>query len=82
MSDPSTHFTDMAERLKRNIPEEFQGAYVIVTPDNQVIQGAFFAPKGDPNQFWGYVSGHVQVAATESQLKAEAAEGLNRGRLR
>lgn len=80
ISKPADHFSAMAERINKN-PEEFQGAYVIVTPSGDVLSQSFFDPKGDNIQFWGFLSGAVQVAATEAQIDMETKMGLRQPRI-
>lgn len=77
---PADHFTAMAERILRNKAEEFQGCYVIVDPSGKVISQAFFGPEGDRSQFWGFVSGVVQVSTVEASQEEERRLGFNRVR--
>ncbi|TXH12414.1 MAG: hypothetical protein E6R03_12950 [Hyphomicrobiaceae bacterium] len=70
-SSPADNFIAMAERIRRNDPKEFQGAFLIVSPDGTVQSHAFFDPEGDEMAFWSFVSSVVQVASTEAQTKME-----------
>lgn len=75
---PDTVFTEMAERIKRNSPSEFAGAYVIVSPSGDIIiSSAMFDPAPNPVAFWGAVKTRVEIAASEF-LDAEARKEQNR----
>ena len=77
---PQDHFTAMAERISRNVPTEFAGAFCIVAPDGSVLSHAFFDPAGDVASFWGFINSSVQVAATQAIQKEELAFGRQPGR--
>lgn len=68
---PVEVFTAMAERIARNDPKEFQGAYIIIAPDGKIISHLFVDLEGDENSFWGFVASAVQIASTEAQVRAE-----------
>ena len=58
----------IAERLERNPPEEFSGAYVVIPPDSaEPIDAISIKSKPDPVSFWSSVEGAVQLAIAELQ---------------
>lgn len=60
--DPALIFDEMASRIRRN-PGEFAGAYVVIGPDNIVIQNAFFSPAKNVATFWGMAKTHISLEA-------------------
>ena len=58
--DPAMIFRSMALRIERNTPEEFQGAFVILTPDGVVLSNAVFDPVGDPEGFWALLQTAIE----------------------
>lgn len=79
--NPAATFRAMAERIDKN-PDEFQGCYLIISPNGDILSQAFFDPKGDNVQFWGFLAGAVQIAAVEAQQAEEAKMGLLRPGMR
>lgn len=61
----SSPFKEMADRIERNLKEEFSGALLIVPPNGEPIAVLLTDPKPDMEAFWAMVSGKVQVATTE-----------------
>ena len=49
---PAQPFREMVERIERNLESEFQGAFVILTPDGVILSSAVFDRVGDPQGFW------------------------------
>lgn len=76
---PDQTFTEMAERILRNPPEEFAGAYVIISPKGTVLSHAFINPTGDESSFWGFINASVQTAGTEAVEREEVAGLVQRG---
>lgn len=68
---PSDSFRAMADRIDRNDPKEFAGAYLLIAPDGTVLSHLFVNPGGDASSFWGFVLSAVQIAGAESVQKEE-----------
>lgn len=76
---PADLFREMAQRLERNEPGEFQGAYLIIPPSGKPVSQAFVDPSGDEVAFWGFVQAQVVTAGTEAIGDAERKLGLGIG---
>ena len=66
--EASALFHQIAERLERNPPEEFSGAYLVVPPSEvEPLDGLFLKSKPDPVSFWSGVQGAVELAISQFQ---------------
>lgn len=64
-SKPAQQFIDLAERIDRNRPEDFAGAYLIVPPNGgEPISGIFIGPSDLP-AFLAFVKSKVEIAHQE-----------------
>lgn len=70
---PAQIFRALADRIERNDPTEFAGAYLIISPSGSVLSHTFIDPKGDESQFWGHINGAVTIAGAEAVQKEEEA---------
>jgi len=57
----------MASRIDRNLPEEFGGAFLVVSPKGKVVSYAAFDPTPDEAAFWALVDAAIQTAVKEWQ---------------
>lgn len=72
-------FREMAERIERNLPEEFAGAILIVPPTGDPIAVMIADPKKDMEAFWGVAMAKIQIATNEFQAtKIGGQHGFNR----
>lgn len=69
--DPASVFEEMAARIRRN-PGDFSGAYVVVGPENTVVQNALFSPSKNVATFWGLTKTHISLEADNAAQAAEA----------
>jgi len=74
---PAEFFRDMADRIERNTPEEFQGAFLILAPDGTVISASLFDPKPDEGAFWALIGSAVETAVNAFRQK-EMLQGQRR----
>lgn len=73
MIEASKPFDDMSARIKRNVPEEFGGAFLIVSPTGEVVSYAAFDPSPDEASFWALVGSAVQNAIAEFHVREQGA---------
>ena len=74
--DAAKLFRDLAERLERNPPEEFSGAFLIVPPgDGEPIDGLSVATKPNAVVFWTTVSGQLDLAISEYKAREQQMGG-------
>lgn len=64
-------FEEMAVRIKRNLPEEFAGAMLIVPPTGDAIAVMIADPKQDKEAFFALCAGKLQVATEELRLEKQ-----------
>lgn len=69
--DPGASFEEMAKRIRLN-PSEFQGAYVVVGPDKQVVANLLSGPKANLALFWSTTKNHISLEADTAIQEAEA----------
>lgn len=86
MSEPGTGkdfgkpFTDMAERIRRNMPQEFGGAVLIVGPDGQAIDVVMIGAHKDETFFWSTAKSKVMIECDEAIQRLEKPQGFGRPR--
>lgn len=61
---PDVPFRQMAERIVRNV-EDFQGAFLIVLPGGETIEGMLLGPTPDIGMLLGLVSTRIGMKAQE-----------------
>ena len=76
-------FSQMAERIKRNVADGFGGACVIVAPDNggDPIEILIVVPKGgkmDLAQFYATITSRIQTTLEELNQQNAVAQGFGR----
>lgn len=59
---PSAPFRDMADRIDRNEPEEFAGAFMIVLRDGTKISGLIVDPDDNPAMLLSNVATKIELA--------------------
>lgn len=74
---PSEIFITQAEKIDRNPPEDFGGAFVICPPGGEPITGLLIN-NSDVNIFWAVVKAKVEAAITELDDKQRAPTGYRR----
>ena len=67
--DRTKPFRDMADQIAANIPANFAGAYVIVTPSGEVISTALLDPQAHDIPFWTVLKTRIEIAYAEAQEK-------------
>ena len=55
----------MADRITRNAPEDFAGAFVIVAPDGTQKSALILDNTQSPAAFWGTLISTAQIALNE-----------------
>lgn len=68
-------FLDMAARLKRNAPEEFGGAVLIVGPDGNAIDVVMIGAHKDETFFWSTAKSKVMIECDEAIQRLEKPQG-------
>lgn len=78
MSDLSTPFTDMADRIDLNAEQGFGGAFVIMPPGDDAVPCVMLLldNSGNPAVFWGSVMTRCQIALEELKQKEESMSGF------
>lgn len=82
MSDSNkfaAHFDEMAERVRRILPEEFAGAILVVPAEGEPIALAMADTSKDQEVFWSSVMGKVSVRCEELR-NAKSPGGAGYGR--
>lgn len=64
VSTPDQPFLQMAERIQRNFGD-FQGAFLIVLPGGETIEGMLLGPTPDVGMLLGLVSTKIGMKAQE-----------------
>jgi hypothetical protein len=76
MSDPNRFaapFEAMAERVRRNLPEDFAGAILVVPAEGEPIAMLIADPSRDQEAFWSTALSKVQIRF--EQLRATNPHG-------
>ena len=71
-------FRAMADRIERNDAAEFAGAFLIVGPTGEPIDGLMVGSKADLGAFWGLVKTKVEIEVnmlTEKDRASRTAGG-------
>lgn len=63
--DTHVPFTEMAERIGKNAPEDFAGAFVIVTPDGKSKSTLLLDNSQSAAAFWGLLQSVAEIALAE-----------------
>lgn len=74
-ADAAKNFSAMANRIGRNLPEEFGGAFVVVFPSGHCVSYAAFDPKPDDASFGGLLDASVRTAIAEMLEREKSQTG-------
>lgn len=71
--EAATYFRDLADRIERNPPEEFGGAFFLMPPGDAPGVDIVLMSR-DPNEatFWAMVAGQSELALASFRQSAEA----------
>jgi len=61
---PDVPFRQMAGRIERNL-EDFQGAFLVVMPGGETIEGVLLGPSPDIGMLLGMLSTKISMKAQE-----------------
>ena len=75
-------FRAMADRLEKNDPKEFNGAFLIVPPSTDgtdlVVDGIYVSTTPREAVFWSSLAGQVEVALKTVESGAKSGGGFGR----
>lgn len=74
---PADHFRDLADKIERNKPEDFGGAFLIIPPDGEPI-ASILVGQPDLASFFAVVSGKLQVAVNAADEKSKRQQAFGR----
>ena len=57
---PADAFLAMAAKISRNLPEDFGGAFVLVSPDGSPVEMLILDSRKDPVAFWATASSVIK----------------------
>lgn len=72
---PSAPFREMAERIDRNRPEEFAGAFMVVLRDGTQISGMLVDPDDNPAMLLSNAQVKLDLALKELEDRENQARG-------
>lgn len=80
--DEAAKFSAMAERITKNAPEEFGGAFVVVPPKDagEALEVLVLDPRQDPAQFWIFLKTKAETEIANLDAKQRAQGAFGRGR--
>jgi hypothetical protein len=61
-SEAARLFREMADRIERSAPEEFGGAFLVVPPTGDAVDGTTVTSRPNATHFWHILSGRLDVA--------------------
>lgn len=73
-------FIEMAARIRRNAPEEFGGAVLIVGPGGEAVDVVIIGAHQDPTFFWATAKGKVTIECDEAIQRLEKPTGFGQRR--
>jgi hypothetical protein len=71
-------FKDMALRIERNKPEDFCGAFVIVTPDGDKSELLLLNNQKNAAVFWSLLKTTAEIALSEIEMNERQAGQFRR----
>ena len=76
--DTAAPFDEMSARIAKNDPEDFAGAFVIVTPDGKSKSLLVLDNSQSAAMFWGLLQSTAQIALNEIQDAERAGNSYGR----
>ena len=76
MTNHSTFFRELADKIDRNPGEDFGGAFMLMPPKGDPVSGLIVGA-ADVAMFWGLVKTKIDVALAELSI-ADAQQGIRR----
>lgn len=65
---PAEHFRELAEKIERNKPEDFGGAFLIIPPDGDPISGILVGSV-DLLTYWSLIKSKLDLAISSADDK-------------
>lgn len=72
---PAELFREIADKIERNKPEDFGGAFMVVSPDGDTISGMLVGDT-DLVTFWSLIKAKIDIAINTASDKQKVNRGF------